>query len=238
MQSEQDFELIKKILQKQDELNILTNGVDWRTNSNLKWYRAIWTECAELIDYTNWKWWKKETISYNDIKMEVIDILHFTASEILKSKDIEEASQIVVMIFDTVPNKFKENDNSSKSRSVDLFYELETIRHACEELAENCLIYKDLSSIVHFVRLCKVLNLNIQDLYKLYMAKNILNRFRQDHGYKVQTYMKMWDGQEDNVYLMNNLNNIKTDENFETNVYNILDTKYRELLEKSAFERR
>jgi hypothetical protein len=70
------------------------------------------------------------------------------------------------------------------------------------------------------------------------MAKNILNRFRQDHGYKVQTYMKMWDGQEDNVYLMNNLNNIKTDENFETNVYNILDTKYRELLEKSAFERR
>ncbi|TNF45193.1 MAG: dUTPase, partial [Epsilonproteobacteria bacterium] len=29
--------------------------------------------------------------------------------------------------------------------------------------------------------------------------KNILNQFRQDHGYKEGTYIKIWNGEEDNV---------------------------------------
>jgi hypothetical protein len=41
--------------------------------------------------------------------------------------------------------------------------------------------------------------LNLDALYKLYVGKNILNQFRQDHGYKEGTYIKMWNGEEDNV---------------------------------------
>ena len=33
------------------------------------------------------------------------------------------------------------------------------------------------------------------------MAKNVLNVFRQDHGYKDGSYVKMWNGKEDNEIL-------------------------------------
>ena len=41
--------------------------------------------------------------------------------------------------------------------------------------------------------------LNLDALYKLYVGKNILNKFRQDHGYKEGAYIKIWNGEEDNV---------------------------------------
>ena len=41
--------------------------------------------------------------------------------------------------------------------------------------------------------------LNLDTLYTLYVGKNILNQFRQDHGYKEGTYIKIWNGEEDNV---------------------------------------
>ena len=31
--------------------------------------------------------------------------------------------------------------------------------------------------------------------------KNVLNKFRQDNGYKEGTYRKIWNGKEDNVVL-------------------------------------
>lgn len=42
---------------------------------------------------------------------------------------------------------------------------------------------------------------NLQTLYTLYIGKNILNSFRQDHGYKEGTYIKTWNGKEDNVVM-------------------------------------
>jgi hypothetical protein len=41
----------------------------------------------------------------------------------------------------------------------------------------------------------------LDELYRLYVGKNILNRFRQDHGYKEGTYIKIWQGEEDNVVM-------------------------------------
>jgi len=34
-----------------------------------------------------------------------------------------------------------------------------------------------------------------------YVGKNLLNRFRQEHGYKEGTYTKVWNGREDNVVM-------------------------------------
>ncbi|VVM18067.1 Dimeric dUTPase (EC [uncultured Gammaproteobacteria bacterium] len=41
--------------------------------------------------------------------------------------------------------------------------------------------------------------MNVSELYKRYLVKNQLNTFRQDHGYKDGTYIKLWGGVEDNV---------------------------------------
>ena len=39
-------------------------------------------------------------------------------------------------------------------------------------------------------------------LFRQYIGKNVLNMFRQDHGYKAGTYIKIWDGREDNEHLV------------------------------------
>ncbi|MBD3754209.1 MAG: dUTP diphosphatase [Gammaproteobacteria bacterium] len=52
-----------------------------------------------------------------------------------------------------------------------------------------------------FFNSCKIAQLGFDQLYRIYMAKNVLNKFRQDHGYKEGTYIKEWSGQEDNVVM-------------------------------------
>jgi hypothetical protein len=66
--------------------------------------------------------------------------------------------------------------------------------------------------------------LNIDTLYRLYIGKNILNKFRQDHGYKEGTYIKIWNGKEDNVTMQRILeenDNISPDE-----LYTALEKAY------------
>jgi hypothetical protein len=66
------------------------------------------------------------------------------------------------------------------------------------------------------------------------MGKNVLNKFRQDNGYKQKTYQKIWDGQEDNVYLMDIIRQIlPTNEVFEDLVYECLNEKYKKVISNS-----
>ncbi|PIW77143.1 MAG: hypothetical protein CO000_08525, partial [Piscirickettsiaceae bacterium CG_4_8_14_3_um_filter_44_38] len=52
-----------------------------------------------------------------------------------------------------------------------------------------------------FFNSCQIAELSFEQLYQIYMAKHVLNRFRQDHGYKEGTYLKIWNGKEDNVVM-------------------------------------
>jgi hypothetical protein len=47
------------------------------------------------------------------------------------------------------------------------------------------------------------MGMDVPELYKRYVVKNQLNTFRQDHGYKEGTYVKIWDAVEDNVVAFN-----------------------------------
>ena len=41
-----------------------------------------------------------------------------------------------------------------------------------------------------------------EELFALYIGKNMLNRFRQNNGYKTGEYRKLWGGREDNEHLI------------------------------------
>ena len=56
-------------------------------------------------------------------------------------------------------------------------------------------------NIKEFLNLCTHFNLSFDELMKLYIGKNILNKFRQNNGYKLGNYTKIWNGKEDNYYL-------------------------------------
>ena len=208
--------LIKKMFEKQDELNIHTNNALWTTDENLKWYRAIWTEAAELIDYTDWKWWKKQDIQLEDIKMELIDIWHFALSDMMTITTIDNATDNVYMSF---------RKNFEKPEKI----EPEKIQKATEFLAYHTL-RDHRFSLEMFVKLCSTIDMTIETIYKLYMGKNILNRFRQNHGYKQKTYIKIWSGLEDNTYLIKFLEETEIDsDDFENVIYNRLQSTYLNL---------
>ena len=47
--------------------------------------------------------------------------------------------------------------------------------------------------IQSFMNLSLMLSLDIVEIYKLYVAKNVLNSFRQHNGYKSGEYIKIWN---------------------------------------------
>jgi hypothetical protein len=70
-------------------------------------------------------------------------------------------------------------------------------------------------------------NLSFDQLYRMYVGKNVLNFFRQDHGYKDGSYIKVWDGREDNEHLSDILGGLDaTAKDFADAVYQGLSRIY------------
>jgi hypothetical protein len=53
-----------------------------------------------------------------------------------------------------------------------------------------------------FFVLMEMVDLDLQSLYTKYLGKNLLNQFRQNNGYKEGTYIKIWNGKEDNIVML------------------------------------
>ena len=78
------------MLELQDAMNRKVNP-DWR-QAGYAWYRAIWTECAEMLDHYGWKWWKHQEPDMEQVSLEIIDIWHFALSDLILRHDSLEAA--------------------------------------------------------------------------------------------------------------------------------------------------
>ena len=83
---------------------------------------AMLSELAELLDEVNFKWWKNpKEINYDNIKGELIDILHFFASMCLKiGMDAPE-------VYERYIQKNKENFMRQYGQSSKTGYELDKL---------------------------------------------------------------------------------------------------------------
>lgn len=197
------------MLTMQDKMNtrVHENWVD----QHFEWYRAAWIECGELIDHYGFKWWKKQAPDLEQVRLEAIDIWHFGLSALFtEGKSIEDiASEISIEI--------EQHQASGLG-----------VREATEALAMHCLQTKGFSPTL-FWDLMLASGLDFDGLYRSYVGKNVLNFFRQDHGYKDGSYIKNWDGREDNEHLVELLLSLDAqDEQFAEHVYAALEKRYRE----------
>ncbi len=158
---------------------------DWRTQ-RYAYYRAVWVECAELLDHYGWKWWKRQESDLDQVRLEIVDIWHFGLSELLRGNRLgagwvdPEVLAAIEQGLDAEPGD---------------------LRSAVEALAERTLATRDFP-VDAFMAVMRALPMDFEELYRHYVGKNVLNQFRQDHGYKAGTYRKLWAGVEDNVHLM------------------------------------
>lgn len=198
-------EQMEVMLKLQDKMNS-TIHPKWR-EQNFPWYRAIWLECGELVEHHGYKWWKKQEPDMPQVKLEIVDIWHFGLSIWLSSGDSYESVAV------------------SKVKSGDVKIKPKSIVESAEELAENTLRNKGLN-IVLFLHLLAAAGMTFDELFHMYVGKNVLNMFRQANGYKEGTYVKIWDGREDNEVLHDILINTEVNDNFANIVYAKLEYEY------------
>lgn len=176
------------MLQMQDAMNSRVNP-DWRSSNN-EWYRAIWTECAEMLDHYGWKWWKHQQPELDQVKLELVDIFHFALSDCwLKNSSAEEAANQI----STELAGYDTSANNSADTSADFRLAIEKM--AMQTLQNRSMHFSDFSMLM------QLMDMDFDELYRMYVGKNVLNFFRQDHGYKDGSYIKVWQGQEDNEHL-------------------------------------
>jgi dimeric dUTPase (all-alpha-NTP-PPase superfamily) len=201
---------IKIMLDLQDSMNRKVHA-EWRSQ-NFQWYRAIWIECAELLDHYGWKWWKKQQPDIDQIALELVDIWHFGLSLLLlKNQSHEQIAELVVEHL------------SDAQTGGDFPQDLEAF-------TTQVLISKDFD-VAGFAILMAGINMNFDQLYIGYVGKNVLNFFRQDNGYQDGSYQKQWGGKEDNEHLVEIVAKLDTSAaSFKDDLYREMQSTYNSYL--------
>jgi len=197
---------IINMLKLQNSMNSKVNE-DWRSAGN-EWYRAIWMEASEMLEHYGWKWWKKQEPEIMQVKLEVVDIVHFALSiRLEQNQSLDDTAELIARDF----------ENSMQA---------EDIRKSIECLA--LLTLTDQGAHFTFIAgIMKYLDMTFDELYEIYVGKNVLNMFRQDNGYKEGRYNKTWNGREDNEYLADIIKELDPDSlSFQDDVYAALSRKY------------
>lgn len=206
-------ENVAKSFELQDRLNKVVNP-DWIT-AGYPWYRAAWIEAAELMDHVGYKWWKNlhKDGDREQILLELVDIYHFMISDLIIHK---VAPGAVTNSFDRVKSlKAKDKEH--------IFEEIEAFVAGC---ADSKMIIP-----IDFCRIVAVLDFTLEDILKWYLGKNALNIFRQDNGYKNGTYVKVWNGREDNEVLADYVHNSET-VSYDA-AYEFLDKEYSKIVQSN-----
>ena len=168
----------------QNEHNLRVHP-EWRDQGH-EYFRAIWVECAELLDHFGWKWWKHQQPDLEQVRLEIVDIWHFGLSELLRAGKIDDRHcdtdviQTLVVGLDGTAGDFRE---------------------CVERLAASSLTGRSFD-LEAFVAVLIAMPMSFEELFSGYIGKNVLNNFRQNHGYQSGEYVKVWQGREDNEHLM------------------------------------
>jgi hypothetical protein len=208
---------LRTMLEMQDRINSRINS-RWR-EMNHAWYRAIWTECAEMMDHVGWKWWRKNETKWDQIHLELVDIWHFGLSDVLQRGEIERSCDELSAIFRI--------DSGVKGLA-----DLDLVRTTIEEFATAALRDKRFAASL-FATLLMSCGLSFTELFRGYAMKNVLNFFRQDYGYNSGTYEKTWSGREDNEHLVELASKMDIEaEDFVEQLYEKLKARYGSVTKK------
>ena len=215
------IEQARAMLRLQADMNSTVNP-DW-LDAGYPFVRAVVVETAEALDHVGWKWWKRQDIDIEQVRVELVDILHFYLSAVLvrENGDTENAARFLVESSGSY-EAVQFDGNEYTPSELDL---LELL-----ELMAGLAVSRRLQLSLLEASLIKC-SLDWNETSKIYISKNVLNIFRQKHGYKEGSYIKIWHGYEDNVHLVNLANEINlSSEDYPRQLYAALEEKYSTVL--------
>ena len=194
------LDMLSAMLSLQQRLNDETNGLSWKEGytkegKEISFKRCIYMECAELMNSFAWKHWKgiNEKTDWQNVYIELVDIWHFILSLLLKEEKKDKIAESISSAFLFKDFCLSEERTSDTKK---LLNDIESLIHKSSSPS-----FKAIELLPLYFSLCIKCGLNLKSLYKGYLAKNVLNKFRQDKGYKEGLYVKIWKGKEDNEVL-------------------------------------
>jgi len=188
----------------QDNLNRFLVGENWKEEiPSYKILSAILSEIGELIDSTGFKWWTKQEINMDNIKVEIVDIWHFLLSWFLKhNKDEKWVIEGIV-------------DNMIKMHEDTLIYNAYLGVNKFEVLIDDLIefIYwlkkEDKNYMFEafdsFSTIIADMDIPLDEFDELYRKKVEINKQRKKRGYDKDSSKKYVNGKEDNELLFKQL---------------------------------
>lgn len=179
---------IKDMCEIQDILNEHTI-FNWKQELNSNHFiTAIIDELAEFLGSVNWSWWKKpKKLNEWNLKIEAIDILHFSLSIlILRGMHLSFRDYVLCQ------------NSKGRNYMIDIHGKLDHnvfASHTVVLLMTNNVYLYQLNDFLDSI------GMTAEEVSALYIAKAELNFIRQSNGYKTGEYVKVIDGKEDNERL-------------------------------------
>jgi dimeric dUTPase (all-alpha-NTP-PPase superfamily) len=206
------------MLELQDSMNSKVNS-DWVAANN-NWHRAIQVEGVEAIEHHGWKWWKKQECDMAQLRMELVDIWHFILSGAIQHKhgSVALARQDMMTELNLHQKSVQFDNQYYLLAQLSLLDKLDLLVGLATSKRTNLALFESMLSDC---------GMDWAALFKQYVGKNVLNVFRQDHGYKAGTYIKIWDGREDNEHLVEVLELVELESaNVRDELYSSLKARY------------
>lgn len=217
-----DVTLAKEIVNLQDKLNCKFNP-EWKT-SNQDWVAAMMIEAVEAYDSTAWKWWKKQEVDKDNLIVEAVDIFHFLLSLTIERSLFKEVSGALIWL------------SSIEIPAYPIEQDIGVFREELKHFIATCPTEDTDTLWKIWKALWLALGKTMDDIAKEYLVKNLLNIFRQEHGYKEGSYHKIWVdintglSVEDNVVAYEIADSLELDENFTKELQSKLEEAYKEEL--------
>ncbi|MBO1255630.1 dUTP diphosphatase [Alteromonas sp. 5E99-2] len=208
---------INTMLKLQNAMNEKVNP-QW-LDAGYAYLRAAMMESVEAIDHHGWKWWKAQHKDLPQLQMEMIDIWHFALSDyLIKHKgNLDAAANDVVASL--------EGKNTLTFDGTDYDYKNSDLLANLQLMTGLCAANRFSSDL--FMQIATQCELSGTTLYEQYVGKNVLNFFRQDNGYKDGSYIKVWNGKEDNEHLVEVLSSLDINaDDYSDLIYSGLAARY------------
>ncbi len=204
--------MITTMCKLQAEANSVMSD-EWLTSDNttIRYYRAGYVEAVEAVIQHGYKWWKKEKKMVDALKMELIDMLHFTLSGVIRSN-----SQNLTHIYALHSAEYVAalNGANYQKLGVDPYLgegilqdqkDADDTSNDLIDVLELFIVRTIVAKYPHVPSLYvafEIMEMSVEEIFALYVAKNTLNKFRTANGAKEGTYKTRWFlGAEDNEFV-------------------------------------
>lgn len=225
MQTLKPYDMFYAMLELQYAANCKLADPNWvKLPDRFKFASAIRDECVEADVSAGWlPWWRKEESVYNvnNLHLELVDIFHFHMSLLMQE-----------IYADTGHDVYRESllsgakpEECSNKLMTHIILQSATHLSVAQECSLTLNVKYDINSylgvLLHqgaqhsaipFFKMTQAYKLPLSRLYQYYLAKNALNMYRAELGYKDDKSVKYWsvvDGNpvEDNHYVMESIRN-------------------------------